>query len=102
MEEVNQDENVDDVQMPSQVEKLQEVFENDTEMISQSQEEYDCEMISQDKNEDNMEVVSQDENENSKVSVYIKEEEALEPTAMLAPKNEISKFRKMERNKIKN
>ena len=96
MEEVNQDENVDDVQMPSQVEKLQEVFENDTEMISQSQEEYDCEMIAK------MKVVSQDENENSKVSVYIKEEEALEPTAMLAPKNEISKFRKMERNKIKN
>ena len=45
MEEVNQDENVDDVEMPSQVEKLQEVIENDTEMISQSQEEHDCEMI---------------------------------------------------------
>ena len=78
MEEANQDENIDDVEMPRQVEKLQEVFENDTEMISQSQEEYDCEMISQEESEYNMEVVSQDENENSEVSVYIKEEEALD------------------------
>ena len=64
--------------MPSQVEKLQQVFEKYNEMIKQSQEEYDFKMISQDESEDNMEVVSQDENENSEVSVYIKEEEALD------------------------
>ena len=61
---------------------MQEVFQNDAEMLSQSQGEYDCEMISQDESEnmevENMEVVSQDENENSEVSVYIKEEEALD------------------------
>ena len=57
---------------------MQEVFQNDAEMLSQSQEEYDCEMISQDESEnmevENMEVVSQDENKDIEVGVHIKEE----------------------------